>query len=50
MRRRLLSTIKLDKKAAHGEVKFVLAPRLGETVTGQRVSDDLVDSVLATAS
>lgn len=50
MRRRLLSAIKLDKKAAHGEVKFVLAPRLGETVTGQRVSDDLVDSVLATSS
>lgn len=49
LRRKLLSAIKLDKKSAQGEVKFVLTPKLGETVIGQRVSDELVESVLCSA-
>jgi len=43
---RLLKAMELDKKVSAGEIKFVLAPKIGQTVWGQKVSPDLVRQVL----
>jgi len=45
-RRALLAATQLDKKVSGGEVKFVLARRIGEVVWGQRVPEALVMQVL----
>ncbi len=45
-RRRLLAAMRLDKKASGGEIKFVLARRIGQVVWGQRVSDAQVQQAL----
>ena len=45
-RRKLFTAMKLDKKVAGGEVKFVLARRIGKVVWGQNVPMDLIDRVL----
>ena len=38
--------MKLDKKVSGGEVKFVLAQKIGRVVWAQRVSEHLVDQAL----
>lgn len=43
----LLAAMRLDKKVTGGEVKFVLARRLGEVVWGQAVPDDWIRRTLA---
>ncbi len=45
--KRLLAAMRLDKKVSDGEVRFVLAERLGRVQTGQLVSDEAVVSVLS---
>jgi len=45
-RKALFAAMRLDKKVSAGEVKFVLARRLGEVVWGRRVSDPLIHAVL----
>jgi 3-dehydroquinate synthase len=50
--KQLFAAMRLDKKVAGGEIKFVLAKRIGEVVGGQRVPDELIrftlDSQLST--
>ena len=48
-RGRLLAAMRQDKKVSGGEIKFVLARRLGEVVWGQKVPPALVEAVLTTA-
>jgi 3-dehydroquinate synthase len=45
---RLLSAMQLDKKVSCGEIKFVLARRIGEVEIGQKVAPGFVQSVLQT--
>jgi len=45
-RRKLLRAMQLDKKVTDGEIKFVLAEKLGKVVWNQRVPAALVESVL----
>jgi 3-dehydroquinate synthase len=45
-RRRLFATMRLDKKVSGGEVKFVLAQRIGKVVWGQCVPEALIFEVL----
>lgn len=47
LRHKLFSAMKLDKKVADGEIKFVLAKRIGEVVWGQRVTEAEVIRALA---
>jgi 3-dehydroquinate synthase len=46
-RARLLGAMRLDKKVAGGELKFVLARRIGQVEWGQRVSEALLCQVLS---
>jgi 3-dehydroquinate synthase len=39
---RLLATMQVDKKVVHGEVKFVLAKRIGHVELGQTVPEELL--------
>jgi 3-dehydroquinate synthetase len=43
---RLLDAMKLDKKVSDGEIRFVLARRVGEVVTGQKVPGTLIEPAL----
>jgi 3-dehydroquinate synthase len=45
-RPRLLAAMKLDKKVSRGEVKFVLARRIGQVEFGQSVPEPLLSEVL----
>lgn len=45
-RKRLFAAMSLDKKVSGGEVKFVLAERIGKVVWGQRVSAALINAAL----
>jgi len=45
-RKKLFAAMKLDKKVSGGEVKFVLAQKLGKVAWGQRVPMDLIGQVL----
>jgi 3-dehydroquinate synthase len=45
---KLLAAMKLDKKVSNGEMKFVLAKRIGKVVWGQRVPTTAIEKVLAT--
>ena len=45
-RTRLFAAMRLDKKVAGGEVKFVLARRIGEVLWGQSVPDAEIHEVL----
>jgi 3-dehydroquinate synthase len=47
-RRNLFSAMALDKKVSGGEVRFVLARRIGEVEFGQKVPKTLIDAVLKT--
>ncbi len=46
-RKKLFAAMKLDKKVSGGEIKFVLARKIGKVVWGQRVSTDLITQALA---
>ncbi len=45
-RRRILAAMKLDKKVSHGEVKFVLAEKIGKVRWGQSVPPALIAQAL----
>jgi 3-dehydroquinate synthase len=45
-RRRFAAAMKLDKKVSAGEIKFVLAKRIGRVEFGQRVAHSLVERAL----
>jgi len=45
-RKKLFAAMRLDKKVSGGEIKFVLAKRIGETVWGQKVPEQLVNEAL----
>ncbi len=45
-RKKLLGAMKLDKKVSAGEIKFVLAEKIGKVVWGQNVSPELIQAVL----
>ncbi len=46
-RKKLFAAMRLDKKASDGEVKFVLAKRIGKVVWGQKVPTGLINEVIA---
>jgi len=48
-RPKLFAAMKLDKKVSDGEIKFVLAKRIGKVVWGQRVPTVEIEKVLTTA-
>ena len=41
-RKKLFAAMKLDKKVADGEIKFVLAKKIGKVIWNQRVPEDLI--------
>jgi 3-dehydroquinate synthase len=45
-RKKLFAAMKLDKKVSGGEVKFVLAKKIGQAVWGQPVADSLIRPVI----
>jgi 3-dehydroquinate synthase len=45
-RKKLFAAMKLDKKASGGEVKFVLAQKIGKVVWGQQVAEGMIREVL----
>jgi len=45
-RKKLFAAMKLDKKVSAGEIKFVLARRIGEVEFGQKVSSSLLQQAL----
>ena len=45
-KQRLLSAMRLDKKVSGGQIKFVLAKRIGQVVWGQHVPEDLIRRTL----
>jgi 3-dehydroquinate synthase len=47
-RRKLFGAMKLDKKVSDGEIKFVLAKRIGEVAWGKRVPALEIEKVLTT--
>jgi 3-dehydroquinate synthase len=46
-RPKLLGAMKLDKKVSDGEIKFVLAKRIGQVVWGQKIPQTSIEKVLA---
>jgi 3-dehydroquinate synthase len=46
-RQRLLAAMNLDKKVSGGEIRFILAEKIGKVVWGQKASRSLIESVLA---
>jgi 3-dehydroquinate synthase len=45
-RKKLFTAMRLDKKVVGGEIKFVLAKRIGETVRGQSVPERVIQKAL----
>ena len=45
-RKKLFTAMRLDKKVSGGEIKFVLAKRIGKVVWSQRVTDDAAHRAL----
>ena len=45
-RRKLFAAMTLDKKVSAGEVKFVLAEKIGQVVWGRGLADDLISQVV----
>jgi 3-dehydroquinate synthetase len=43
---KLFAAMKLDKKVSAGEIKFVLAERIGSVKWGQKVPEALIRNVL----
>ena len=50
MRKKLFAAMRLDKKVSAGEIKFVLARKIGETVWGQKVPEQLIETTLCSIS
>ncbi|HEY2953463.1 MAG TPA: 3-dehydroquinate synthase, partial [Verrucomicrobiae bacterium] len=48
-RKTLFAAMKLDKKVSDGEVRFVLAERIGRVRFGQTVTDKVIESTLSSA-
>jgi len=46
---KLFAAMRLDKKVSGGEIKFVLAKRIGEVAWGQRVPEDLIREAVTTS-
>ena len=46
-RKRLLGAMRLDKKVTSGEIKFVLARKIGQVEFGQRVPEHVLEELLA---
>ena len=46
-RKKLFAAMKLDKKVSGGEVKFVLAEKIGRVAWGRRVPEESIRQVLA---
>ena len=46
-RPKLFAAMKLDKKVSDGELKFVLAKRIGKVVWGQRVPTSALEAIIA---
>jgi 3-dehydroquinate synthase len=46
-RKKLFAAMKLDKKVSAGEIKFVLAEKIGKAVWGRKVSSDLIEKIFA---
>jgi 3-dehydroquinate synthase len=46
-RKKLFAAMKLDKKVSCGEIKFVLAKKIGKVIYGQKVSESLIEELLA---
>ena len=44
--KQLFAAMRLDKKVSDGEIKFVLAQRIGKVAWGQSVPDDLIRETL----
>jgi len=49
-RQRLLGAMQLDKKVSAGEVKFVLAHKIGSVTPGHRIAPDLIHAALDAVS
>ena len=49
-RKKLFAAMRLDKKVSAGEVKFVLAKKIGETVWGRQVPEALIQETLDSIS
>jgi 3-dehydroquinate synthase len=49
-RARVFTTMRLDKKVSGGEIKFVLAKRIGRVEFGCRVPPKLIDQVLTNSA
>jgi 3-dehydroquinate synthase len=47
-RRQLLAAMRLDKKVSAGEIRFVLAERLGQVRWGEKIAPDLIEQALQT--
>jgi 3-dehydroquinate synthase len=45
-RRKLFAAMRLDKKVSGGEIKFVLARKIGNVTWGQRVPENLINRAL----
>lgn len=45
-REKVLAAMKLDKKVSSGEIKFVLAPRIGRAKFGQKVPAEILEETL----
>jgi 3-dehydroquinate synthetase len=45
-RKKLLAAMRHDKKVSGGEIKFVLAKRIGRVLWGQRIPDECVQEAL----
>jgi len=48
LRRKLFDAMKLDKKVSNGEIKFVLAEKIGRVKWGQKVPAVLIEQILDT--
>jgi 3-dehydroquinate synthase len=46
-RQKLFAAMQLDKKVCHGEVKFVLARKIGQVEFGQKVPNSMIEEILA---
>ena len=49
-RKKLFAAMCLDKKVSAGEIKFVLAKKIGETVWGQQVPEKVINDILNSLS
>jgi len=47
-RKKLFAAMKLDKKVSAGEIKFVLAQKIGKVIWNRRVAENLIRRVLDT--